>query len=115
VLTFIENLATGQNLGEWHSGYRAYTAKVLRTIPYRMNSDDFVFDTQFLMQAVRAGFRIGDVPVPVRYMREASSINFRRSVVYGLRTLEAALQHVLARVGLLRLETFPPGRNTGGR
>jgi glycosyltransferase involved in cell wall biosynthesis len=115
ILTMIENLATGQNLGEWHTGYRAYTAEVLRTIPYHRNSDDFVFDTQFLMQAVRAGFRIGDVPVPVRYMPEASSINFRRSLVYGLRTLEAALQHVLARAGLIRLETFPPRRSRNTR
>jgi glycosyltransferase involved in cell wall biosynthesis len=106
LLTIVENFLTGQNLGEWHTGYRAYTAEVLRTIPYHRNSDDFVFDSQFLVQAVYFGFRIGDVPVPVRYMPEASSINFRRSVTYGLRTLEAALQFYLARLGLIRPAIF---------
>ena len=102
MLTIIENMLTGQNFGEWHTGYRAYTAEVLRTIPYHKNSDDFVFDTQFLVQAVECGFRIGGVPVPVRYMAEASSINFGRSVVYGLRTLETVLRHFLTRLGILR-------------
>ncbi len=106
LLTIVENFLTGQNLGEWHTGYRAYTADVLRTIPYRHNSDDFVFDSQFLVQAVYFGFRIGDVPVPVRYMPEASSINFRRSVTYGLRTLQAAFQFYLARLGLVRPAIF---------
>ncbi|MBN1917830.1 MAG: glycosyltransferase family 2 protein [Verrucomicrobia bacterium] len=106
VLTIIENFLTGQNLGEWHTGYRAYTADVLRTIPYHKNSDDFVFDSQLLMQAVYFGFRIGDVPVPVRYMAEASSINFVRSLTYGLRTLETVVQLYLARLGLLRPRIF---------
>ena len=106
LLTIVENVLTGQNLGEWHTGYRAYTAEVLRTIPYHKNSDDFVFDSQFLMQAVYFGFRIGDVPVPVRYMAEASSVNFRRSVTYGLRTLEAAVQLYLAKLGLIRPRIF---------
>lgn len=86
-LTLIENVALGQNLGEFHSGFRVYRRSVLERVPYRLNSDDFVFDTQFLVQAVGAGFRLGDVPVPVRYFAEASSINFRRSTIYGLRTL----------------------------
>ena len=106
MLTIVENLLTGQNLGEWHTGYRAYTAEVLRTIPYHKNSDDFVFDSQFLVQAVYFGFRVGDVPVPVRYMAEASSINFRRSVTYGLRTLETVAQYYLARAGLIRPAIF---------
>ena len=66
MLTFIENIVLGQNVSDFHSGYRAYTRKVLETIPYHHNSDDFVFDTEFLVQAVHFGFRIGDVPVPVR-------------------------------------------------
>lgn len=86
-LTLIENMVLGQNLGEFHSGFRAYSRRVLETIPYQKNSDDFVFDQQFLVQAVQFGFRLGDVPVPVRYMPEASSINFRRSVTYGAATL----------------------------
>src|SRR5437763_571569 len=83
VLTAAENLALGQNLGDFHSGFRVYRREVLERIPYEHNSDDFVFDTQFLVQAVRLGFRLGDIPVPVRYFPEASSINFKRSVRYG--------------------------------
>lgn len=86
-LTFIENILAGQNLGEWHSGFRAYTRRVLETIPFHRNSDDFVFDSQFLVQAVHFGFKLGDVPVPVRYFDKASSINLRRSSVYALQTL----------------------------
>ena len=86
-LTFIENVALGQNLGDFHSGFRAYRREVLETIPFERNSDDFVFDSQFLAQAVHFGFKLGDIPVPVRYFDEASSINFRRSVRYGLATL----------------------------
>ena len=86
-LTVCENLALGQNLGDFHSGFRVYRREVLETIPFEQNSDDFVFDTQFLAQAVRLGFRLGDLPVPVRYFDEASSINFRRSLRYGLLTL----------------------------
>jgi glycosyltransferase involved in cell wall biosynthesis len=81
--TFAENLVLGQSLGDFHSGFRAYSRKVLEGIPFERNSDDFAFDQEFLMQAVHAGFKIGDVPVPVRYMKEASSISFRRSLRYG--------------------------------
>ena len=80
VLTTIENVALGQNLGDFHSGFRAYRREVLETIPFEENSDDFVFDSQFLAQAVHFGFKLGDIPVPVRYFDEASSINFSRSV-----------------------------------
>ncbi|MFL5513282.1 MAG: glycosyltransferase family 2 protein, partial [Gemmatimonadales bacterium] len=86
-LTAFENCALGQNLGDFHSGFRVYRREVLEKIPFEKNSDDFVFDTQFLAQAVQLGFRLGDIPVPVRYFDEASSINFRRSVKYGLGTL----------------------------
>ena len=87
-LTAFENFFLGQNLGEFHSGFRVYRRQVLETIPFERNSDDFVFDTQFLVQAVHFGFRLGDVPVPVRYFDEASQINFRRSTKYGLQTRE---------------------------
>ena len=87
ILTFLENVGLGQNLGDFHSGFRAYRRSVLETIPYELNSNDFVFDSQFLAQAVYFGFKLGDIPVPVRYFDEASSINFRRSVTYGLATL----------------------------
>jgi glycosyltransferase involved in cell wall biosynthesis len=86
-LTFLENLLSGQNLGEWHSGFRAYSRKVLETLPYRRNSDNFVFDSQFLVQCVHHGFKLGDVPVPVRYFDEASSISLKNSTIYALKTL----------------------------
>ncbi|MFH1011778.1 MAG: glycosyltransferase family 2 protein, partial [bacterium] len=75
VLTVFENIALGQNLGDFHSGYRAYAREVLETVNYHANSDDFVFDTQFLAQVVHHGFRVGDIPIPTRYFNEASSIN----------------------------------------
>jgi glycosyltransferase involved in cell wall biosynthesis len=108
VLTTIENMALGQNLGDFHSGFRVYSRKVLETIPYERNSDDFVFDTQFLAQAVHFGFRLGDIPVPVRYFDEASSINFGRSVKYGLGTLGVMAQYWLNRLGLKRSPLFKP-------
>jgi hypothetical protein len=80
-LTIIENIVTGQNLSEWHTGFRAFSRTVLETIPYQYNSNDFVFDSQFLLQTAYAGFIIGDLPVPCRYMEEASSINLKRSIV----------------------------------
>jgi glycosyltransferase involved in cell wall biosynthesis len=99
-LTITENVILGQNLGDFHSGFRAYTREVLETIPYDHNSDDFVFDSEFLAQAVYNGFRIGDVPIPTRYFDEASSINFKRSVKYGLQTLAVMVKYLLARMGL---------------
>jgi glycosyltransferase involved in cell wall biosynthesis len=108
ILTIIENLWMGQNLGECHSGMRGYRREVLETIPWLGNSDDFVFDSQFLVQAVHFGFRIGDIPVPVRYMKEASSISFRRSVTYGLGTLGVLAQWTLHRLGLVRTPLFEP-------
>jgi glycosyltransferase involved in cell wall biosynthesis len=98
-LTLIENLALGQNLGEFHSGFRVYRREVLETIRFEENSDDFVFDTQFLVQCVAQGFRLGDVPVPVRYFKEASSINFRRSTVYGVRTLQEVARYQMHCLG----------------
>src|SRR5580704_7079034 len=99
-LTAFENFFLGQNLGEFHSGFRVYRRAVLETIPFEQNSDDFVFDTQFLVQAVQFGFRLGDVPVPVRYFDEASQINFRRSTKYGIQTLKTVGQYWLNRFGL---------------
>jgi hypothetical protein len=107
-LTTVENLALGQNLGDFHSGFRVYRRQVLERIAFESNSDDFVFDTQFLVQAVRFGFRLGDIPVPVRYFAEASSINFRRSLKYGLSTLGAVGQYLLDRLHLRRSPLFVP-------
>ncbi len=105
-LTAFENLMLGQNLGEFHSGFRVYRRQVLETIPFERNSDDFVFDTQFLVQAVHFGFRLGDVPVPVRYFSEASQISFRRSTKYGLQTLKTVGQYWLNRIGLRKSALF---------
>ena len=108
VLTIIENVALGQNLGDFHSGFRAYRRQVLETIPYERNSDDFVFDSQFLAQAVHFGFKLGDIPVPVRYFDEASSINFRRSTRYGLATLGVLASFWAHRLGIRRSRLFRP-------
>jgi glycosyltransferase involved in cell wall biosynthesis len=108
ILTMVENMVLGQNLGDFHSGLRAYRRAVLETIPFQRNSDDFVFDSQFLIQCVHFGFKLGDVPVPVRYFDEASSINFRRSVRYGLGTLGALAQFSIQRLGLGRFPLFEP-------
>jgi glycosyltransferase involved in cell wall biosynthesis len=105
-LTAVENFALGQNLGDFHSGFRVYRREVLEKVPFERNSDDFVFDTQFLVQAVRLGFRLGDIPVPVRYFHEASSINFRRSVAYGLSTLGMVGVYWLDRLGLRHSSLF---------
>jgi len=96
ISTFMENLILGQSIGDFHSGMRAYSSEVLEVLPIEFNSDDFAFDQEFLVQAVAADFRIGDVPVPVRYMAEASSINVRRSMTYawgGLGAVSAYLLH----------------------
>ncbi|MCS6866852.1 MAG: glycosyltransferase family 2 protein [Gemmataceae bacterium] len=105
-LTIFENLMLGQNLGEFHSGFRVYRRKVLETIPFERNSDDFVFDTQFLVQAVHFGFRLGDIPVPVRYFDEASQINFRRSLKYGIQTVATVTRYWLHRLGLWHSRLF---------
>jgi len=105
-LTAAENFALGQNLGDFHSGFRVYRRAVLERIPFDRNSDDFVFDTQFLVQAVHHGFRLGDIPVPVRYFDEASSINFKRSLRYGVSTLGVVAQYWLHRLGVRRSGLF---------
>jgi len=105
-LTITENIALGQNLGDFHSGFRAYRREVLDTVPWRENTDDFAFDSQFLAQSVYFDFKLGDIPVPVRYFDEASSINFRRSVKYGLTTLWILAQFWLQKLGLGRFKIF---------
>jgi glycosyltransferase involved in cell wall biosynthesis len=108
ILTAFENMALGQNLGDFHSGFRVYRREVLETIPFGRNSDDFVFDTQFLVQAVHFDFRLGDVPVPVRYFPEASSINFKRSLRYGFGTLGVVGQYWLQRLHVRSSPLFAP-------
>lgn len=106
ILTLTENIVLGQNVSDFHSGCRAYTRRVLETIPYHSNSDDFVFDTEFLVQAVYFNFKIGDVPVPVRYFDEASSINFSNSVIYGYKTLLTLVKYMLQNLKLKEYKLF---------
>ncbi len=107
-LTTIENVALGQNVGDFHSGFRAYSREVLERVPFQRNSNSFVFDSQFLVQCVHFGYRIGDVPVPVRYFDEASSIDFRQAALYALRTLWTVLLFWLHRLRLWRCELLMP-------
>jgi glycosyltransferase involved in cell wall biosynthesis len=104
--SIFENIIFGQNLGEWHSGLRAYSKKVLQTIPWENNSNDFVFDQQFLIQCVYFGFRIGDVPVRTRYFKESSSINFLRSMKYGIETLVTIAKYFLTKCNLIKSKLF---------
>jgi glycosyltransferase involved in cell wall biosynthesis len=102
-LTIVENMAFGLHLSEYHTGLRAYSRRLLETIPYRLNSDDFVFDQELVAQVVAVGgFRIDEIAVPTRYFEEASSVGFRRSVVYGLSTLRVVGSYLLHRTGLRR-------------
>jgi glycosyltransferase involved in cell wall biosynthesis len=105
-LTTVENLVLGTRLSEGHTGFRAYSRRFLLTIPFLLNSDDFVFDSEVIAQAVAFRFKIAEVPVPTRYFPEASSVGFRRSVVYGLATLNVARKFWLNRVGLRRYPIF---------
>ena len=105
-LTAFENLFLRVKLSEYHTGYRAFSRDVLTRLPLLENSDDFVFDNQMLAQAVHFGFRIGEVSCPTKYFEEASSINFRRSVTYGLGVVGTTLQFFLQRVGLAKFAIF---------
>jgi len=106
LLTILENFILGQNLGEFHSGFRAYSREVLEKIPFEKNSNSFLFDTQFLVQAVHMGFSVADVPIPVRYFAEASSISFSNSLRYGLGTLGVLILYCLGRLGIYRSTLF---------
>lgn len=105
-LTFIENLVLGQHLSECHTGFRAYSRRFLETIPFLLNSDNFVFDTEVIAQAVAFGFRIGEIAVPTRYFKEASSVNFKNSVIYGLSTLAVMIRYLLAKWNIVRYPQF---------
>ena len=108
VLTLVQNLLLARKLSEYHTGYRAFARTVLETLPLGENTDDFVFDNQMLTQAIAFGFRIGEVSCPTRYFPEASSIGFRRSVVYGCGVLATAVAYRLHRWGLRRSRLFDP-------
>ena len=99
-LTLFENLLLGHKLSEYHTGYRAFSREILERLPLEANSNDFVFDNQMLAQIIWFGYRIGEVTCPTKYFEDASSINFRRSVIYGLGVVKTALQFRLGKWGL---------------
>ncbi|WP_376690722.1 glycosyltransferase family 2 protein [Wenzhouxiangella sp. EGI_FJ10409] len=102
MLTLFQNLCTGAKLSEYHTGYRAFSARLLRQLDLDANSDDFIFDNQMLAQTLARGCRIGEVTCPTHYFGDASSINFRRSVTYGLGVIGVSLQHLAGRMGVYR-------------
>jgi glycosyltransferase involved in cell wall biosynthesis len=112
VLTLIQNVLQWYKLSEYHTGYRAFSRRVLTSLPLLENSDDFVFDNEMLAQIIYFGFRIGEISCPTRYFKEASSINFRRSVKYGFGVLWTAIRFRLQRWHLARFRIFDPNGHT---
>jgi hypothetical protein len=112
-LTIVENLAFGLHLSEYHTGLRAYSRRLLETIPYELNSNDFVFDQELIAQVVAiGGLGVDEIAVPTRYFDEASSVGFRRSVVYGLSTLRVVARYLLHRSGIRRSRQLLPATST---
>ena len=105
-LTFFQNVMMGQKLAEYHTGYRAFSKEILERLPLHKNSDDFVFDNEMLGQIAYAGYEMGEVTCPTKYFDDASSINFKRSVQYGLGVLRVSLSYRLQRWGLAKFEIF---------
>ena len=105
-LTLSQNILIGQKLSEYHTGYRAFSGEVLKKIKYNLNSDDFVFDNQMLSQIFAAGFEIAEITCPTKYFEEASSINFRRSVKYGLGVLGTSIKHFFWRIGIAKYKIY---------
>lgn len=107
LLTLAQNILVGQKLSEYHTGYRAFSREVLESIDLNANSDDFVFDNQMLSQIIMADFAIAEVTCPTKYFDDASSINFRRSTIYGIGVLTTSIQHRLHKWGLVRYARYP--------
>ena len=105
-LTAIQNLLIGQHLSEYHTGYRAFSADVLRQVPYHLCSDDFIFDNQITSQIFMKGYEIGEITCPTKYFEEASSINFKRSSIYGLGVLKVSLMHFLHKRKLIKAKLY---------
>ena len=106
-LTFVENLLTGARLSEYHTGYRAFSRALLEKIPFEKNSDDFLFDNQILVQILWMGYIVAEITCPTKYFPEASSINFRRSLRYGVGCLYTGFRYFLARRGVLSYHLLP--------
>ena len=111
-LTITENIVLGLNLGEYHTGYRAFSRKALETVNFEMCSDDFVFDQDIIVQAAACKLRVGEIPVPAKYFEEASSINFRRSVKYGLETLWILFKYIMHKWGIVKSDMFRPKKQS---
>jgi glycosyltransferase involved in cell wall biosynthesis len=105
-LTFIQNLLINQKLSEYHTGYRAFSRKVLENINYMDNSNDFVFDNQIISQIVYTGYDIAEITCPTKYFDDGSSINFRKSIIYGLGVLIVSFKHFLQRIGFAKFEMY---------
>lgn len=110
ILTLTQNILVGQKLSEYHTGYRAFSKEVLEKVNYEMLSDDFVFDNEMLSQIIYFNYEIAEVTCPTKYFEEASSINFKRSAVYGLGVLRVSLIHRLCKWGLLKKTMYQPKR-----
>jgi len=111
LLTFTQNILVKQKLSEYHTGYRAFSRKVLENIDFEANSDYFVFDNQMLSQIIYAGYEIAEVTCPTKYFKEASSINLRRSTFYGIGVLLTSCAHFLQRMGIAKFKAYrKPGR-----
>lgn len=108
-LTAFQNLFLGVKLSEYHTGFRAFSRELLETLPLLENSDDFVFDNQMIAQAAMFGFHIGEISCPTKYFKEASSINFKRSVKYGFGVLATTLSFAASKWGIIRLPRYSPG------
>jgi hypothetical protein len=106
LLTFTQNLLVGQKLSEYHTGYRAFSKEVLQKVNYEMLSDDFVFDNEMLSQIIYFNYEIAEVTCPTKYFEDASSINFKRSAVYGLGVLRVSLEHRLCKWGLMKKKMY---------
>lgn len=106
ILTFIQNVIMSQKLSEYHTGYRAFTREVLETVDFEANSDDFVFDNQITAQIFNAGYEIAEITCPTKYFKEASSINFKRSTIYGIGVLKTSIMYFLQRNGLAQFRIF---------
>ncbi len=106
LLTFFQNILMGQKLSEYHTGYRAFSRKVLENISYNDNSDDFIFDNQMLAQICYANFRIGEISCPTKYFDEASSINFKRSVKYGLGVIGVSFSYFFNKIGIAKSKIY---------
>ena len=107
ILTFVENILTGAKLSEYHTGYRAFSRRILEQLPFNDNSDDFVFDNQMLTQVLWFGYTVAEVSCPTRYLTDSSSISFRRSVIYGFGCLWTSFLFRLCRMGVIRSQLFP--------